>query len=222
MWRNAASTLARLQIASTRFVPELLEAQAYPLDRMLSNAGTERFRTMARNVLTADTQFTCEKITSDELAELEESLRQCIEAASNSGIPDALGHLDLNSGNVVVSQDRCVYLDWAEACVGFPFLAFEYLLQSFRRAFGISPPQEREFINTYLSPWESVASQSAMQEAWASAPALAVFVYFLRCIDRCEGEIHSVPGRAEYLSFLLRRLKREAAKAWQLGQGAYR
>lgn len=220
LWQNAASTLARLQIESTAFVSELLGAQAYPLYRMLSRAGVERFRPIALDVLSADTQSARETITDDGLADIEETLRQSIETGSHSRIPDALGHLDLNSGNIVVSQNRCTYLDWAEAYVGFPFLSFEYLLQSFRRAFGATSAQEQELVETYLPPWETIVPRHAVRDAWALTPVLAVFAYFLRCIDRCEGEVRSVPGRVEYLSFLLRRLKREAARAKPLGQGA--
>lgn len=220
LWQVAASTLARLQIESTAFLPELLDAQAHPLHQMLSRSGVARFRPIARGLLSADTQSARETISDDELADIEETLRQCIEAASHSRIPDALGHLDLNSGNVVVSQNRCTYLDWAEAYVGFPFLSFEYLLQSFRRAFGATSRREQELVETYLSPWETVVPRHAVRDAWALTPVLAVFVYFLRCVDRCEGEILSVPGRAGYLSFLLRKLKREAARAKPLGQGA--
>jgi len=222
LWQDAASTLARLQIASTAFVPELLDARAYPLARTLSHASVDRLQPIARNVLSGNTQSAREVIVDGELADIEETLRQCIETISKSGIPDALGHLDLNAGNVVVSPDRCVYLDWAEAYAGFPFLSFEYLLQSFRRVFGASSPQEREFVETYLSSWKGVASHQSVEDAWPSTPVLAVFAYFLRCIDRCEGEVMAVPGRAEYLSFLLRKLKREAVKARLLSQGAPR
>ena len=222
LWRNAASALARLQIASATFLPELLDAHAPPLHRMLSRAGVERFRPIARDVLSANAQLGRETISDDELADIEEALRQSIETVSHSRIPDALGHLDLNSGNVVVAEDHCAYLDWAEAYVGFPFLSFEYLLQSFRRGFGATSPQERELVETYLAPWEAVAPSHAVRDAWAMTPVLAVFAYFLRCIDRCEAEILSIPGRAEYLSFLLRKLGREAAKAKPLGQGGPR
>ena len=52
-------------------------------------------------------------------------------------IPDALGHLDLNPGNVIVSEGQCVFLDWAEAFVGHPFFSFQYLVEHFRRIAGV-------------------------------------------------------------------------------------
>src|SRR5215472_3066484 len=195
MWQNAVSALARLQIASSAFVPELLDAQAHPLYRMLSHTGVEHFRSVAREVLSASAQSTRETISDDDLADIQSTVRQCIDTTANSGVPDALGHLDLNSGNVVVSQDRSTYLDWAEAYVGFPFLSFGYLLQSFRRVFGTSSAQEQELVEIYLSPWETFAPPHAVRCAWAATPVLAVLAYFLRCIDRCEGEIRGVPGR---------------------------
>lgn len=223
LWQNAATALARLQIASAEFVFELLDAQAHPLDRMLSPSGIERFGPIVRDVLAADRQSDHEKITDAELADIEMILHQCIEAVSRGQVPNALGNLDLNSGNVIVSENRCAYLDWAEAYVGFPFLSFEYLLQSFRRFFGSGLAREHELVDTYLSLWESVVPHHVVRDSWAVTPVLAVFVYFLRCIDRCEAEILSVPGRVEYLSFLLRKLKRESVQAKPLvAQGAPR
>jgi hypothetical protein len=220
LWQNAATMLARLQIASAEFVSELLDARAYPLNTILSPSGLARFHPIVRDVLAADAQSAHERITDDELADIEQTLRQSIDTASYSRLPDALGHLDLNSGNVIVSPDHCAYLDWAEAYIGFPFLSFEYLLQSFRRIFGATSLQEQKLVEMYLSPWESVVRRDAVREAWAVTPVLAVSAYFLRCIDRCEGQILSVPGRLEYLSFLLRKLKREAARAKPLRHGA--
>lgn len=220
LWQNAASTLARLQIESTAFIPELLQAQAHPLHQTLSNAAVERFHSSAKEILSA--QSVQGSIADGDLAEIDCAVRQSLEAVSKSGIPDALGHLDLNSGNVVVSQDRCAYLDWAEATAGFPFLSFDYLLQSFRRVFGAASPQEQDFVEMYLSAWETVAPSHAVRDAWASTPVLAVFAYFLHCIDRCQGELRGVPGRMEYLSSLLRRLKREAAGTRRLDVGAPR
>lgn len=222
LWRNAATTLAQLQIESTGLVPELLEAQAHPLNQILSHVAVERFRPIARDVLSANAESDRETISESELADIEAIVRQYVEAAARSQVPDAIGHLDLNSGNVIVSQSRCAYLDWAEAYVGFPFLSFEYLLQSFRRFFGVGSAREPEFVETYLSLWESVVPRHAVRDGWAVTPVLAVFAYFLRCIDRCESEILGVPGRVEYLSSLLQKLKREAAKAKPLGQGVPR
>jgi len=219
LWQIAVAALAQLQIESTRLAPDLRKAQAHPLNRILSGVAVDRFRAIASDLLSVDAKSSRQAMTENDLADIDCALRHCVAAVSTSGIPDALGHLDLNSGNAVVAKDHCAYLDWAEASVGFPFLTLEYLLQSFRRTFGGVSLQERDLVETYLSAWEDLAPRHAVQDAWTCTPALAVFAYFLRCIDRCDGEILGVPGRAEYLSFLLLKLKREAAISKATSEG---
>ena len=56
-------------------------------------------------------------------------VKDALTAWAQSNIPDTLGHLDLNPGNILISPDQCVFLDWAEAYVGPPFLTFQYLIE---------------------------------------------------------------------------------------------
>jgi aminoglycoside phosphotransferase (APT) family kinase protein len=90
-------------------------------------------------------------------------------------IPETLGHLDLNPGNIVISPNRCAFLDWAEAFVGNPSTSFQYLLEHRRRTLGTDSAVEARLMESYCAPWEQIVSRTAIAEALELAPLLAVF-----------------------------------------------
>ena len=139
-----------------------------------------------------------------------DSLRSAVDAMEVVGIPEALGHLDLNPGNIIVSQNRCAFLDWAEACVAHPFFSLEYLLEHFRRAIGPPPPVEKELVASYAREWGAVLPEASVVSTLTRAPLLAAFAYAFGSNfwnDRCRYRTASTAG---YLRALTRRMSREA------------
>jgi hypothetical protein len=128
------------------------------------------------------------------------------------GIPDALGHLDLNAGNIIVSENGYVFVDWAEAYVGHPFLSFEYLLEHFRHAIGADVAREAELVRSYNAPWEQVLPADVIAEALTLAPLAAVFAYAAG-IDGWRNQERPIePKAAGYFRSLARRMHREATQ----------
>lgn len=208
LWRKAAQTLAQLQIESLFYTEELLRAGAYPLHSLFSHCAIERFLAVGAKLVSRNSGPGPLEATSDDLMAIEVRIRELLNRMGHLDLPQALGHLDLNSGNVVVSREQCAYLDWAEACIGPPFLTFEYLLQAFRRTFGPESPQESPVVETYLTAWKHVLSSNTIREAWACTPLLALFAYTLRCMAASEQRLDAAPKLANYLRALLRKLKR--------------
>jgi len=129
------------------------------------------------------------------------------------GIPEALGHLDFNPGNVIVSATGCTFLDWAEAYVGNPFLTFQYLLEHFRRTGGNDLSRQSELTESYVGPWLRILSREVIYSALAVAPLLAVFSYATATqmlMDKPRLEDAQFAG---YARSLVRRMYREA-RAW--------
>jgi Ser/Thr protein kinase RdoA (MazF antagonist) len=144
---------------------------------------------------------------SDLLA-LADSLHSAVDAMEALGVPDALGHLDLNPANIVVTADRCAFLDWAEAYVGNPFLSLEYLLQHARRTFGDNSDVRAKMMEAYCERWHGVVSPAVVTEALIFAPLLAVYAY-AAAIGWKEPHELEEPA-AGYLRSLTRRIHCEA------------
>jgi aminoglycoside phosphotransferase (APT) family kinase protein len=128
------------------------------------------------------------------------------------GLTEVLGHSDLNPGNIVVAADRCVFLDWAEAHVGQPFLSFEYLLEHLRRTVGTDAALESQFVSSFTAPWRQLFSDEIIAETLALAPLTAVFAYAVgngTWKDQLRLEDPKVAG---YLRSLTRRMNSEAMR----------
>ena len=119
-------------------------------------------------------------LTREQLVILERRLRQaCVQLAS-LGAPDALVHLDLNPGNIVLQANGCIFLDWAEACVGCPFLAFEYLREYFGKFHSGDVDGETGLFMHYYRHWQF--SESVTSEAQRVTPLIAVFAYAVSAV----------------------------------------
>ena len=202
LWHEGARGLAQLQIASLPHAPTFLARGAHRWESFFLPPSLDRFLEVARKAGGED----------GARSRLELFRAGIPETAGRLGtlrIPAALGHLDMNSGNVIASRERCAFLDWAEAYVGFPFATFAYLLEGFRSAFGRESPDQASLVETYLKPWRAVLPSGAVSEAWALAPVLALYAYTARCMAGAEPRYTLVPQVRSYLRALLGRLERD-------------
>jgi hypothetical protein len=174
-WEAAATSLAELQIASLGGSLQFLDPGARDLrSRMLADFVEPFFQSMAE-LMEHQTTVPPAPLSRDELGRLSSRVQDALAVLQETGIHPTLGHLDINPGNVVCSRTGCVFLDWAEAFVGHPFLTFEYLLEHFRRAFGQNHPQETRFVASYTSPWHAFLTETDIRRALEVAPLVAVF-----------------------------------------------
>jgi Phosphotransferase enzyme family len=152
-------------------------------------------------------------LAKSELASLREGLEEACGLLESFHLPVTLGHADFNPGNILVSPDSCVVLDWAAGCVGHPFITFEYL----RRHIGRSDLREaaaaERITAAYLRPWEAFFSPEILRRAMAIIPLIAVFAYAVSGDAwRSPDSLHN-PKAAGYLRSLTRRMFREAVLA---------
>ena len=145
----------------------------------------------------------------DELLPLGDRIQSALDALEALGIPETLGHLDLNPGNIIVSPRHCTFLDWSEAYVGNPFFSFAYLLEHLRRTSGTDSAVETKLVEAYCAQWEQVVLPSVVAEGLALAPLLAVFAYAAGS-NAWEDTERLQPAAAGYLRSLTRRMTREA------------
>jgi aminoglycoside phosphotransferase (APT) family kinase protein len=132
-------------------------------------------------------------------------------------LPETLGHLDFNPGNIIGSPTGCVFLDWAEAYIGHPFYTFEYLREQLRRIHPDKKAWQSEVTSCYLDPWSSFASEDAAAHALEVTPIVAVLAYALSNNTWQDSERLENPNIAGYFRSLVRRMQREA-QIWDQGR----
>jgi len=135
-WRRVAAELAEMQINSCNQASELLAAGARDLRVDTLSKLIRHFVDTTQQLMQRQSKIPPPILEPKELLLLGDSIRAAFDVVERSGIPNTLGHLDFDPGNVVVSPQSCVFLDWAEAYVGNPFLTFQYLLEHYRRKYG--------------------------------------------------------------------------------------
>jgi hypothetical protein len=212
IWERVSKNLAELQIASIGKSGTLLDAQCRDLrlPRLLGLVAPFLAR-MAEYMAVQEKQFP-PPLTTRELDFLGERLREALSVLQELGVPDTLGHLDLNPGNILVSPARCVFLDWAEACVTNPFITFEYLAEYGQHADIAGPDGGERAAHAYRGPWRSLLSPDRLARAAEVSPLAAVFVYAVAANAWCSPDtLHDVSDAA-FLRGLTRRMHREAIR----------
>jgi hypothetical protein len=210
LWEKSASSLAELQIDSIDHGTQILAAGARDLGvNTLSNMVGPFIETMTQ-LMERQIKIPPASLSHKELLLLGDRLQTALEALEAFGIPETLGHLDLNPGNIVASPDRRVFLDWAEAYVGNPFFTFQYLLEHLRRTAGGDSPLEIGLVSSYRRSWERMVGSTAIDDALSLTPLVAVFAYAAGSEIWRDEERMQDPATAGYLRSLARRMHREA------------
>ena len=213
LWERAAEQFAELQIESIGKGSELLEAKCKDLRiRRLVEQIDPYLARMAEFMVAQEKQSPAPLSTS-ELSFLTQGLRESCSQLQSVGLPDTLGHIDFNPGNILVSQDRCAFVDWAEACVTNPLITLEYLRQHLGRSALREPPAVERVTAAYLRPWMSFYSLDDLTRALTFSSLVAVFVYAVSSDSwRSPDSVHK-PTLAGYFRSLTRRMYRMAQHA---------
>jgi hypothetical protein len=209
-WQNVATALAHLQIASFGNGLHLIDAGCRDVRAcsLLERVGP--FFDCMAELMASQTKPTPPPLTTSELAVLAEEIRKALEELGENGIPNLLGHLDCNPENILISPERCVFLDWAEGCVGHPFFTFQYLLEYWRRFHGTDASAESTILSAYTTPWQSFVSSQQIAAAFQLTPLLAAFTYAASAHQLRSQTAVRRPETAASLRGLTRRMKREA------------
>ena len=210
LWQRAAAALAILQIDSIDHRARILGAGARNLGAATLSKLIQPFMKSMAQLMKRQTKVPPAALGREELLLLGDRIQNALDALEALGIPETLGHLDLNPGNIIVSPSRCAFLDWAEAYVGNPFFSLQYLLEHLRRTIGTDSPVEARLIESYCEQWEWVVSPASIAEALALAPLLAAFAYAAGSNAWQDTERLEESATAGYLRSLTRRMHREA------------
>jgi hypothetical protein len=209
-WTRTAETLASLEIASIGKSRELLACGCKDLTVRALASRIDRFLTRMSERMALQKREPPAILSNSDIAFLRDELKQACSTLEDLGLPDILGHIDFNPGNIVISPEKCVFLDWAEASVVSPFITFSYLREHARRSLsGIREAQE-QIAGAYLDPWRSLLSRSDIARGMALSSIVAVFAYALAIDEPLSRETSESPASAGFLRSLARRMHREA------------
>ena len=208
-WERTAASVAELQIASIGKSSALLNSQCKDLRLPGLIDLVPRFLSRMAELMAIQVKQSPPPLTVSELESLGTRLREALLLLQNIGLPDTLGHIDFNPGNIVVSPARCVFLDWAEACVTNPFVTFEYLREHARRNLTQVTTASVRIATAYLLPWTTLLSPDDVALALTVSPLIAVFIYAVATSGWCSPETLRSPTRSGYLRSLARRMHSE-------------
>ena len=207
-YERAAATLAELQVASLDKTDLLLAAGCRDLCVSSLLRLVEPFLEVMAEQMERQEKTHPPALNRQQLKTLGGQIKEALSGWAELQIPDSLGHLDFNPGNILCSTERCIFLDWAEAYIGPPFMTFEYFCEHLHRMghtqIDASIPRH------YMRPWESLLSPTLIAQAQMLAPLLSVFAYAAAAEDWHDPALLSQSGRAPYLRSLTRRMLREA------------
>jgi hypothetical protein len=208
-WKEAATALAGLQITSVSSSDDLLDAGCRDLRVRTLLELVDPFLEVIGGLMLEQSKAPPPILSPQELSDLGRALKSALHLLQSVGIPDALGHGDFNSGNILVGSERCVFIDWAEAHVGHPFLTFEYFISHLRKDCPTLISFEDAIRSSYALPWQSVSLPEHVSEALLFSPLVAVFAYAVAGKSWRDPERLSIPQVAGYLRSLTRRMKLE-------------
>lgn len=210
LWEKAAQSMAKLEVESVAKTESMLEAGAHDLRAETLSTQVQPFLSMIAQLMEQQTKVPPAVLSHHELSLLGMRIEDSLTLLEDLGLPEVLGHSDPNPGNIVVAADRSVFVDWAEAHVGHPFLSFEYLLEHFRRAIGTDVALENRLTRSFSAPWRQRFLDEIVAEALALAPLAAVFAYAAGNEAWKDQERLKDSKVAGYFRSLARRMNREA------------
>lgn len=207
-WERAAQTLAEIQIASAGKTNQLLDAGCRDVRAASLLALVDPFMEVMSQLMEQQQKNPPSILDRNELITLGRQIKNALSDLAELDFPETLGHLDFNPGNILCSADQCIFLDWAEAYVGNPFLAFQYLREHLMRRqekFGSST----HLVKAYETKWHTILPPQTVSAARDLAPVLAVFAYTAGTRVWQNPASLREPRLAAYLRSLARRMHRE-------------
>ena len=209
-WRRAASALGELQAESCERTNQFLGVGCRDLRHSALLQLVDPFTEVVAELMKEQTKIPPAPLLRRDLLALATQIKDAITALAELEIPDALGHLDLNPGNVLTSAEQCVFLDWADAHVGPPFLTFEYLRAHVLRASNNTASLESAIAEAYAAQWTKRLTPETIAKGYDLSPLVAVFAYASGTELWRDANRISETHTAGYLRSLTRRMNNEA------------
>jgi len=209
-WAVVIKTLAAMQRESVCYGSHFLEAGFRDLRSSELLRTTEDLFSLMRTLMARQEKNPPAPMTNVQLFDTATALRAAIVELHKLGLPDTVGHSDFNPGNILLSENRCVFIDWSAAHVGNPLLTMEYLLAHFRKHHPDLSAVSDRLRELYLQGWLGAVPEDRMRQALRLSPIVAIFASAIASGAWQAPQRLQRPGMAGYLRSLARMMYREA------------
>jgi hypothetical protein len=163
----------------------------------------------------AQTSVKSKPLSDAELFQLQSATESALDEFMNTGIPETLLHGDIGHGNAIATCGGPVFLDWAETCIGHPFLSAEHLLADLARSNPMFNAIQPALRSHYAAHWREFVRPEELKKVTELAPAIGAFAYALIAWDAN----HNRPDPSQawpLIRSMLRRTKRELKQATEV------
>jgi hypothetical protein len=180
-WLAAGRCLAQLQICSRAQTKVLLDLGCLDLRAAALRSGIEDYLSRVDRLMQRQTSTRAPRLTFQDLREMEKTLCSAVGEIEGSSVGDTIGHSDMNGANVLVTQDRATFLDWAQAHVGCPLITFHFLERLRQRTQPCASADVDRLRQSYLAAWTVDGERQALRRLLPLVPLVAAYSYALVC-----------------------------------------
>jgi hypothetical protein len=205
---HIALKLAELQRASVAHVDALLDCGCDDQRISILRDAIPQLLPFLEEAMTMQEVETVRRIGPDRLEEIMEILADACFEMEDIGIPDALVHGDINLGNILIDNDKCVFTDWARASIGNPLVTFEHLKLQFTQA--NTQTFSLRLFEVYKSAWLPMLSERQIKRAAILVPLIATAAYLHSRRDWLNSSRRYEPQVQIYTRSLVRQMDRVA------------
>ena len=170
---KCASTVGSLQRRTVGHVGTLLSAGAGDQRPRVLREGTEAMINYLEEVMGNQTSTRVPRLAKGRLQEIGSLVCDASRMMEDLGIPEAVIHNDINPGNFLFGDVKCVVSDWAETCVGNPFVTLQHLLLLLPKNTHELDPERLRIVDSYKQCWADQLPLKSFNRAFRLMPLLA-------------------------------------------------
>jgi len=208
---TAAKSLAELQVKTAGAERDLLDSGVADHREHALRSKAEMLFDYFNEAMGRQTSTKVPRIETRRLRELRSIFEDVCRYVESLGLPDTVLHGDLNLGNILVTDERCVFIDWAEACVGNPLVTFEHLLLlNSTETPGLKAVCDQRLRATYRSKMSMICDPRAIDAGFVCIPIIAAASAILGRGDWLETPLRNDPRRQAYVRAVVRHMDRAA------------
>jgi hypothetical protein len=215
---GAVESLAEVQKRTVGSELDLLEAGAFDHRTQVLRTEAGVLFAYMDEAMGLQTSTKAPRIESGRLRELRSNFEDMCKHMEDLRLPDTVLHGDMNLGNILIANGRCVFIDWCEAYVGNPLVTFEHLLllNSIANP-SLKASCEHRLREMYRRSMGKMCDPRAIDEGFARAPLIAAISATFGRGDWLRTPLRDDPRRQAYVRGIARHMDRAARVPGLLG-----